>query len=86
VAVDHLERVASRLCADAIAALQAVGSLLEAGDPARVRDVDPLLRLTAAVEAVEVAARAAGELRVLLIDLAVEHGADPAMLGYELED
>jgi hypothetical protein len=84
--VDHLERIAARRCADAVAALQAVASLLEAGEPLRVPDVDPVLRLTAAVEAVRVAERAAQELRALLVELAMDHGAEPAVLGYELED
>jgi hypothetical protein len=84
--VDHLERIAARRCADAVAALQAVASLLEAGEPVRVPDVDPVLRLTAAVEAVRVAERAAQELRALLVELAMDHGAEPAVLGYELED
>jgi hypothetical protein len=83
--VEHLERIAARRCADATAALQAVNCLLEAGDPARVPDVDPVLRLTAAVEAVEVAERAAQELRALLVELAVDHGADPAALGCEVD-
>ncbi|HEY0485350.1 MAG TPA: hypothetical protein VGD72_03760 [Mycobacteriales bacterium] len=87
--MEHPERIAARRCADALAALQAVATLLRAGesaDPGRVPDVDPVLRLTAAVEAVRVAERAAGELRGLLVDLAVDRGADPAALGYELED
>ncbi|HEV7825664.1 MAG TPA: hypothetical protein VGP02_12230 [Mycobacteriales bacterium] len=84
--MDHLERIAARRCADAVAALQAVASLLEAGEPVRVPDVDPVLRLTAAVEAVRVAERAAQELRALLVELAMDHGAEPAVLGYELED
>jgi hypothetical protein len=85
--VDGLERNAARRCADAVAALQAVSYLLAAGEQIpRAGDLDPALRLLAAVEAVQVAERAVGELRVLVVELAIDHGAPPAAVGADLDD
>jgi hypothetical protein len=85
--VDGLERNAARRCADAVAALQAVSYLLAVGGATpRAGDIDPALRLMAAVEAVQVAERAVSELRVLMIELAVDNGAPPAAVGWDLDD
>jgi hypothetical protein len=82
--VDGLERNAARRCADAVAALQAVSYLLAVGEVApRAGDIDPALRLLAAVEAVQVAERAVSELRALMVELAVDNGASPASVGWD---
>jgi uncharacterized membrane protein len=78
--VDDLERAAARRCADAVVSLQAVARLLEA------TDVDALLRLTAALDAVRAAERAAQELRLLVVELALDRGASPGALGHDPED
>ena len=80
--MDTLERHAARRCADAVAALQAVSYLLAVGEASpRAGDVDPALRLMAAVEAVQVAERAVHELRGLMVELAIDNGAPPNAVG-----
>ena len=85
--MEGLEPKAARRCADAVAALQAVSYLLAVGEAApRAGDIDPALRLLAAVEAVQVAERAVSELRVLMEELAVDNGASPAAVGWDPDD
>jgi hypothetical protein len=85
--VDDPEWYARRRCADALAALQAVRSLLDAGQaPLRAGQVDPALRLMAAIEAVEVAERAAQELRAQLTDLALDQGVSATALGCDPDE
>lgn len=83
----HLERESARRCADAVAALQAVSSLLRAGEaPPSAGDIDPALRLMAAVEAVRVAERATHELRALLVEMAMGHGVGAGAVGHDVDE
>lgn len=71
----YLEKDATRRCAEALAALQAVSSLLQVDDePSGVATADRAMRLMAAVEAVRVAERATYELRAVVVELATAPG------------